>query len=261
MKQFLLPRRYSGETRMTLSGGDFRYLARVLRKKEGDAIPAVDAHGSRYTMRIVQIGKAQCAVELAPEAASFSPAPQAVSSRPGPSFSITLLQCLPKGRKIDLIVLQATEAGVARIVPLLSEHTVVRPGEGDARVARLRRIAREALQQCGGARLPEIGEPRSLASIAEKGEDWGLALFFHEQPLGGLPLHRLLAGRPAKVSIVIGPEGGLSGTEVGLLTTAGFLPVHLGASVLRVETAATYALGAVTMILQERDAWKPVRVE
>lgn len=150
---------------------------------------------------------------------------------------------------------------MARIVPLLSEHSVVRPGEGDGRVERLRRIAREALQQSGGARLPEIGEARSLASIAEKGEDWGLALFFHEQPLGGLPLHRLLAGRPAKVSILIGPEGGLSGTEVGLLTTAGFLPVRLGASVPRVETAATYALGTVTMILQERDAWKTVQAE
>lgn len=102
MKQFLLPRRYSGETRMTLSGGDFRYLARVLRKKEGDAIPAVDAHGSRCVMRIVQVGSAQCEVDPAPEAAFSSPAP---------GFSITLLQCLPKGRKIDLIVRQTTEAG------------------------------------------------------------------------------------------------------------------------------------------------------
>jgi 16S rRNA (uracil1498-N3)-methyltransferase len=61
------------------------------------------------------------------------------------------------------------------------------------------------------------------------------------------------------VSLLVGPEGGLSGAEVDRARAAGFHPVHFATGVLRVETAATYALGAVMTILQERDAWIPVQ--
>jgi 16S rRNA (uracil1498-N3)-methyltransferase len=135
----------------------------------------------------------------------------------------------------------------------------VRPGEDDGRVDRLRRIAREALQQSGTPVLPEIEGPRPFASIA--GEDWGVPLLFHEKPLGDQPLHALLAARPAAVSLLVGPEGGLSAAEVALAQGTGFRPVHFSTGVLRVETAATYALGAVMTILQERDAWIPVQVK
>jgi 16S rRNA (uracil1498-N3)-methyltransferase len=252
LKQFLLPGWYGGESRISLTGKDFRYLSRVLRKRVGDELAAVDASGAAYAMWIVRVGRTDCDAELAPvKAAPSSP----------PGVPITLMQCLPKGRKIDLIVRQAVETGVARIVLVLSEHSQVRPDEKDARVSRLRKIAREALQQSGTARLPEIEEPRSLASIAESAEDWGTALFFHERPLGGAALHRLLAGTPRSVSILIGPEGGLSAAEAALLQGAGFHPAYLGGSVLRVETAALYALGAVKTILQERNAWIPAQQE
>jgi 16S rRNA (uracil1498-N3)-methyltransferase len=250
MRQFLLPRWYAGEPRISLAGEDFRYLARVLRMQEGEECPAVDAHGARYTMRLVRLGRSGCDMEIIPGAAE-APAEG--------GLSITLLQCLPKGRKIDLIVRQATEAGVARIIPLFSENSVVRPGADDARLPRLRRIAREALQQSGSARLPEIEEPRKLASIVGGSGEWGTALLFHEQPLATTSLHRLLADRPRAVSIIIGPEGGLASGEVQLLTEAGFTLVHLGGNVLRVETAALYALGAVKTIIQERDEWTPVQ--
>ena len=142
-------------------------------------------------MRIVRVESAGCVAELVPVTA---PSPSGVP--------MTLMQCLPKGRKIDLIVRQATEAGVARIVLVLSEHSQVRPDEKDGRMPRLRKIAREALQQSGTARLPEIEEPRSLVSIAKSAEDWGTALFFHERSLGGAALHQLLAGTPRSVSIL-----------------------------------------------------------
>jgi 16S rRNA (uracil1498-N3)-methyltransferase len=122
---------------------------------------------------------------------------------------------------------------------------------------RLLRIAREALQQSGAQRLPTIDAARSLASIAGSGEDWGIALFCHERPFAAArSLHQLLAGGLIRISLLIGPEGGLSEAEVGLLRTAGFEPVYLGADVLRVETAALFALGAVKMIIQEKDSWR-----
>jgi 16S rRNA (uracil1498-N3)-methyltransferase len=250
MRQFLLPRWYAGEPRIALAGEDFHYLARVLRMREGDTCPAVDAHGARYVMRLARVVRAGCDIELTPQAGERSPSSD---------FELTLLQCLPKGRKIDLIVRQATEAGVERIVPLYSENSLVRPGQDDARLSRLQRVAREALQQSGSARMPEIKEPRKLASIIEGGTDWGTALLFHEKKVSATPLHRLLADSPRAVSVLIGPEGGLSDGEVDLLMAAGFRPVHLEGNILRVETAALYAIGAVKTILQERNAWKPVQ--
>jgi 16S rRNA (uracil1498-N3)-methyltransferase len=254
VKQFLLPRWYAGEPTITLSGGDFRHLARVLRKKEGDSMDAVDCHGAFYEMRIQRVGRAACDVQLT-QRRREQPAETPVSRTR--SVRITLLQCLPKSRKIDLIVRQATEAGVARIVLLVSEHVVARPGENDGRVSRLRRVAREALQQSGTPECPEIEGPRPFLSIAN--EDWGTGLLFHERPLGDTPLHDLLAGRPPAVSLLVGPEGGLSESEVAHAQKAGFSPVHFATGVLRVETAATFALGAVMTILQERDAWIPAR--
>jgi RsmE family RNA methyltransferase len=138
MRQFLLPRSFAGESRLVLTGGDYRHLVRVLRLRAGDEMPAVDARGTRYTMRIARVGRAECGVEIAPSAALSGDVPPA---------SITLLQCLPKGRKIDLIVRQATEAGVSRIVLLASERSLARAHDEANRVSRLRRVAREALQQ------------------------------------------------------------------------------------------------------------------
>jgi 16S rRNA (uracil1498-N3)-methyltransferase len=250
MRQFLLPRWYAGEPRITLAGKDAHYLTRVLRMRPGDGCAAMDSRGGRWQAVLAGVDGGACTLELS-AAPGGEPA--------GDAVEITLLQCLPKGRKIDLIVRQATEAGVARIVPLFSKNTVVRPGQEDARRGRLERVAREALQQSGAARAPLIEEPQPLAALAAPGRDWGTALLFHEQPVAAASLHRLLDGGPPAVSLVIGPEGGLDDAEVQMLVDAGFHLVHLGGNVLRVETAALYAVGAVRTILQERDEWTAVR--
>jgi 16S rRNA (uracil1498-N3)-methyltransferase len=249
MRQFLLPRRYAGEHDLTLTGGDYRYLANVLRMRAGGSLPAVDTAGRRYLMTVVAVRDGACEVSVEPAA----PIPDD-DARP----RVTLLQCLPKGRKIDLIVRQATEAGVERIVLVVSEHSLVRPDEADGRRERLEAVAREALQQSGAPRPPVIEGPRSLASIGAEGGEWGTALFLHEKRRGDGSLHRMLAPDARRVSILVGPEGGLSPREAEALEGSGFAPIYLGARVLRVETAVTYALGAVMTIVQEREYWTPV---
>jgi 16S rRNA (uracil1498-N3)-methyltransferase len=251
MRQFLLPREYAGEARISLAGDDLHYLTRVLRLREGDAVPAIDAGGTRYSLRLLHIGAAVCeaAVEPAP-ATEPSPLHE-------PDLRITLLQCLPKGPKMDSIVRQATEAGVARIVPLHSEHSLLGSGDLSGRQRRWERIAREALQQSGNQRLPVLEQPRPLMSI-RAAEEWGTALFFHEKPLGNEPLHELLAHAPSRVSVLIGPEGGLSPAEVDFLEQAGFRPVYLGEGVLKVDTAAIAAVAVVKQIVRETHAWRPI---
>ncbi len=268
MKQFLLPREYAGEARISLAGDDLRYLTRVLRLREGDEVPAIDAAGTRYSLRLLRIGQAACQAAIEPtprepmRAAGPSASPEIPPLGGQPALSetdprITLLQCLPKGPKMDSIVRQATEAGVARIVPLQSEHSLPGSGDSSGRQKRWERIAREALQQSGNPRMPVLEQPRPLISL-RAGEEWGTALFFHEKPLGNEPLHELLAHGPRRVSVLIGPEGGLSPAEVAFLEEAGFKPVYLGQGVLRVDTAAIAAVAIVKQTVREIHAWRPV---
>jgi 16S rRNA (uracil1498-N3)-methyltransferase len=250
MRQFLLPPGYAGQDRIRLEADDAHYLVRVLRLREGDSVPALDAGGARFVLSILRTGAGWCEAAVAPV-------------RDPPSFSglapdVTLLQCLPKGSKMDSIVRQATEEGVARIVPLLSERTIPQ-GTGQAgRLERWQRIAREALQQSGNSRLPLMEKPRPLASI-RGGEEWGTALVFHEAPVGGQSLHGLLADSARRVSVLIGPEGGLSAAEIAFLQGEGFRPVWLGSAVLRVDTAAIAAVALVKQILWERSEWRTTR--
>ena len=162
---------------------------------------------------------------------------------------------------MDLIVRQATEAGVRRIVPLLSRHSVPRleSGEEAARkVARWQRIAREALQQSGNPRLPEILPPVRLEEYLG-GQIAGTGLFLHQEPLEGGSLHELLAEAQREILLLVGPEGGLAEPEVEWLLARGFRPVHVGPNILRSETAALFALAAVQMILKERERWQLAR--
>ncbi len=250
MKHFLLPRRYGGEPIITLSGDDLHYLTRVLRMRVGDSLPAITAAGRRYSMRIEEIERSGCRVSLTVD--------DTERTDPQGGVTIRLLQCLPKGRKMDLIVRQAVEAGVARIVPLVSARSIAVPEDPVKKAARWRRIAIEALQQSGRTTLAAVDQPVSFreGAVLEGAHDTGL--FFHQERLAGDSLHAALCGADPSgtVTLLIGPEGGLSDEEVEHLRLKGFKPVYLGDTVLRTETAALYAVAAVRTILTERDTWK-----
>ena len=161
---------------------------------------------------------------------------------------------------MDLIIRQAVEAGVGRIVPLVSDHAVVRPGEKASRLERWRRIAREARAQSGTVLPPVIEAPVRLDEAVAR-PFGGTRVFFHEDPEASSPLHAILARAADSVAVLVGPEGGLSPRETALLETTGFRRAWLGDGVLRSETAALYALAAVRTIVREREAWRPSREE
>jgi 16S rRNA (uracil1498-N3)-methyltransferase len=278
MRSYLLPAGYRGETRIEISGPDHHYLARVLRLRAGDRFPGTDGKGCRYLLRVLRVQRSRLLAGVQPlppeggEVAGGSgglaeagdvPAPAAEGTETGrgkdePAPAIHLLQCLPKGNRMDRIVRQATEAGVRRIVPLLSRNTIPRIGDrkdGLRKIRRWERIAREALQQSGNLELPDIAPPVRLEEIVRT-ELPGIRIFFHQGALDRGSLHALLAGAGREVFLLIGPEGGLAAAEVELLIARGFRPVHIGETVLRAETAALFAMAAVQMILKERDSWK-----
>jgi 16S rRNA (uracil1498-N3)-methyltransferase len=223
----------------------------VLRLDAGDAIDAVDPLGAAWRLRLVRVGPSSCSAEAVAAAAA---APAAAAP------ALVLLQCLPKGAKMDLIIRQAVESGVERVVPLVSDRAVARPDEAGPRLERWRRIAREAREQSGAA-LPALIEPPTRLDEAARRHRGGTAVFFHEDPAGGSPLHEILAGADEPLAVLVGPEGGLSAREVALLEASGFRRAWLGEGVLRTETAALYALAAVRTIVREREAWRPSREE
>jgi 16S rRNA (uracil1498-N3)-methyltransferase len=255
VRQFILPEGIfvpeTGEETAALTGRDYHYIARVLRNKVGDQFPGTDRSGVPCVITIKKIVKSACQVKISPRMKG--------QNEPGKKQapSITLFQCLPKGKKMDLIIRQATEAGVERIIPLSSNHSVPVLSEEDGYRKRERwlRISREACQQSGSPILPEISAPVAMKKIKDLLNPGTLSLFFHQDPLENNSLHHYLADYPREIAILIGPEGGLSREEIDLLTQIGFHPVYLGEKVLRTETAALYVLGAVQILLLERQSW------
>ena len=234
----------TGET-VQLSSSDAHYISHVLRLTEGDRFDALDSEGALYTLRIVSAREGVTAL-VEEERHGRGPGAQGVA--------VTLYQAVPKGNRFSEIVRQAVQAGATRIVPLHTERTVVR-SEGAERVRRWERVAREAVQQSGAVVPVVIDPPTDIAAIYPA-ED-ALSLVLHERPIAQGSLHGYLERVPRCVELVVGPEGGFSETEMNLLQSRGFRPLYLGPRVLRTDTAAVFALGAVQMIVEERDTWQP----
>jgi 16S rRNA (uracil1498-N3)-methyltransferase len=172
--------------------------------------------------------------------------------------AITLAQAIPKGKNMELIVQKATELGVSRIVPLLSERTVIQLSEGEdgKRVEKWRQIVVEAAKQCGQNWIPTVDSPVSLKRFFSEFDRYeapliaslqGDARSFKQVLLDFREQH---GRRPTCTLMLIGPEGDFTPTESALARTAGCLPVSLGPIVLRTETAAIYSLSVLAYELQ-----------
>ena len=265
MKQFILGTAPDKGGRVRLDGDDYRYLVRVRRLAPGECFPALLPGGDEAIVRVVSVDSRTLVGEIIQGSEQHE-------IRQGQLPPIILLQALPKGEKMDLIVRQATEGAVAEIVPFVSEFSVARPrGDGERRLVRWQRIIREARQQSGSAVATVIRGPESMDGLFAYWEEaqarWPgiVGLLFHHLPLANGSLHGYLGssqpasqetGRLEAVAIAIGPEGGFSPAEAQRFLAAGFVPVTIGDTVLRTETAALYAQAAVRIILAERDSWQ-----
>jgi 16S rRNA (uracil1498-N3)-methyltransferase len=247
MKQYVLPETYKGEAELELTGDEYHYLCNVIRKKIGDSFPGLDKEGNQWKITITCISKDSCLLKL-----------DAENSKNNNTVEITLVQCLPKGKKMDLIIRQAVEAGVKRIIPVLSDHAVPRFDNNkdiEKKRQRWEKIAVEAMQQSGSKIIPEICSLIKMDNLPALWNECGPGLFCHQVKIDNNSFHKCLNEKINQVYIVIGPEGGLSDREVELLQNAGFQSIYLGDNVLRAETAAIYATAALNVILLEKMRW------
>jgi 16S rRNA (uracil1498-N3)-methyltransferase len=167
---------------------------------------------------------------------------------------LTLIQALPKGKVIEEIIQKATELGVARIVPLLSERVVAHLDDSKLtrRGEQWRLVAIEAIKQCGSAWLPVLDAPQTLQAFLARRDPFDLSLIASLRPGGHHPREYFDAFRahhrrpPDSVALWVGPEGDFSEREVIEIQAAGARPITLGRLVLRSETAAVYGLSVLS---------------
>jgi len=256
MKQFILNSEPDRNGCVRLEGGDYRYLARVRRLAPGECFPALLPNGTAVTVRVCSVDNQIVVGEVVPK--------EAASERPSsPLPPIILLQALPKGEKMDLIVRQAAEGGLAEIVPFASEFSMMKlTNDRGHKLSRWERIIKEARQQSGSTVATAIRQPVSIDGLFAYWEQLtterpgALGLLFHHLPLAHTSLHGYLDSSPATVAFAIGPEGGFSSAEAERFLAAGFKPFTAGNTILRTETAALYAQAAVRVLLLEKDSWE-----
>lgn len=205
-------------------------LRNVLRLERGSMITLLDGSGAAYPTRIESLdaGKAEGRVV----------ARQPVSSEPG--MELTLFQCVLKRERFEWVLQKGTELGVSRFVPVISSRTVVRPAARLlSKYQRWGAIVREAAEQSRRGRLPAVEDPLHWDEALEQGA--GLRLLAWEEACGDSSgLHPGIAGA-REVSVLVGPEGGISREEATAATERGWRPLSLGPRVLRAETAAVAA--------------------
>jgi 16S rRNA (uracil1498-N3)-methyltransferase len=165
---------------------------------------------------------------------------------------LTLVQGLAVSERMDLLVRQATELGIARIIPLESERSTVRLDAAgrQAKLARWQRIAEEAAGQSGQLWLPQIEPPCCMQQALSLLDGCGQLLLFWEDADSNAPsVAQFFAGGSAgsqpRTAVIIGPEGGFSADEAGIVQAAGAATLTLGPTILRTETAAVVATALV----------------
>ena len=167
-----------------------------------------------------------------------------------PTLELSLAVAIPKAGVMDDLLRQAVELGLSRLTPLAAERTVARwtPGEAAARVARWRRIALSAAKQCGINKLPEIEPVCPPAELFNRIASFDAAFIGSLAP-NAAPFREVLRAmrepKPARVLLIIGPEGDFTPAEHEAACRAGVVPVTFGRLVFRVDTAALYGLSAI----------------
>ena len=221
-------------TRAALPNRVLRHLRTVLRAREGAALCLFNGRGGEYRARLVKSG-AGSGTDAA-EVEEFRDVEREAL------LPMTLWQGVARAPRMDIIVRQAVELGVRRLVPVLTERVGVRLSEARAasRLRHWRQVVISACEQCGRNRLPPVEAPQPLPDLLAMPDRARRLMLQVDAPqkLADLP-------RPtAELILLLGPEGGLSPAERELAGRADFLAVSLGSRVLRTETAATAALSA-----------------
>ncbi len=229
-------------TGISLQADEARHLREALRLKPGDEVYVFDGGGKEFQCEIEDIRRDSARLKVLAE---VDPA------KPESPLALTLAVALLKSDKFDLVVQKATELGVVRVVPVMTQLADIRlRDESDAgkRVTRWQRIAMEAAKQSGRALVPEVASPvrfTAFVQTAVPADHW--RVMFSEREGESLSILEDVA-LPQSITALVGSEGGWTDEELEQARAASWNIVTLGGRVLRAETAAITA----TALLQHR---------
>jgi 16S rRNA (uracil1498-N3)-methyltransferase len=225
---------------LELSRDSAAHVAKVLRARSGDELVLFNGDGQEFTgvIEAVRGSRVTASIGAARTVDRESP------------IKIALVQCVPRGDRMDFIVQKSTELGVARIVPVLSQRSVVKLDDSQAasKQAHWHAVAVSACEQCGRNRLPGVEAPQPLLNFLGSlpaRESSALRLVLEpDRDNGPRCASRVDAGVApiTHIDIAIGPEGGFTAEELEALELSHYVRVGLGPRVLRTETAAIAAL-------------------
>ncbi|MGA9851537.1 MAG: 16S rRNA (uracil(1498)-N(3))-methyltransferase [Gammaproteobacteria bacterium] len=221
----------TGQT-MELEAVASRHLLTVLRLKPGAELVLFNGSGHEFEARLDAVENRRARISIGIERGSRSESP----------LRITLAQGISRSERMDYTLQKAVELGVAEIVPVLTERSVVRLDANSAtrKQNHWRQLVISACEQSGRVHLPAVRAPLSFDALLTQAGDYAMKLLLDPQATARLnaldhPAHQ-------QVLLLVGPEGGLSEAERGAARHAGFQGVRLGPRILRTETAALVAL-------------------
>jgi 16S rRNA (uracil1498-N3)-methyltransferase len=233
MTRIFLPVTLAERLELELPDTAFRHLVQVLRLRDGDRFVAFDGKGGEYAAELADVGKRRATVRIG----DHDPV-----DRESP-LDLRLAQCVSKGERMDYTLQKAVELGVTRITPLISERSVVRldAERWEKKLEHWRGVIVSACEQSGRTRVPPLDPAVALPQWLAAGiTGTGVLL----DPLGTAGIAEL--SRPeGPLTLLAGPEGGLSDPEIAAARRAGLTGLHLGPRVLRTETAAVSLLAAL----------------
>ncbi|HEY1492308.1 MAG TPA: 16S rRNA (uracil(1498)-N(3))-methyltransferase [Steroidobacteraceae bacterium] len=218
-------------TAAILSGSAANHVVRVLRLRKGHELTLFNGSGGEYAARIESLTGSTVTVSIGEERAVERESP----------LVLTLAQGISRGERMDLVMQKATELGVTHLVAVLTERSVVRldAAQAQRKLAHWRAITIAACEQSGRNRPPGVVGPVGLRDLLRSDLKSGTRLLLSPEA----KLRVVDVPRPVhSVTVLIGPEGGLTAEEHERAVGAGFLGVRLGPRVLRTETAALAAL-------------------
>lgn len=242
---FISSPKISNET-VKLSEAESHHLMHVLRKKTGDSITLMDGHGLIICGKIFSIDQKEIEIKII----------ETKKNDKKPPFLI-LYQALLKNPRMDWLVEKMVELGVSAFVPFIPERAVIKiESEKDKinKVQRWERIAIAALKQSGRTNIPQIGPILTFEEVIQKQENQTIKIVFDlskDHPFEKLTDLIRLKNESSTYSILIGPEGGFSSSEIKSALEGGFHLVSLGKQTLRAETAAIKVLSVFNFLKEE----------
>jgi len=247
-KYFFLPEDRKGQA-VILRGETAHHLRHVLRLREGARVVLGDGANMDYAAVLYKVDGQTLTFNIVEGTACLTELP----------MPVVVFQSLPKGDKFETVIQKCVELGAAKIIPVYTEHSLVKNAE--KKHVRYQKIANAAAEQCMRGILPEVCLPMRFTDAVQAREAVQLVALAPSETLYALAdepvqtLPSLLALRdekitaiPKSIGIWIGPEGGFSATEVAALLRVGAHPVSLGARVLRTETVAAALLAQISLL-------------